>query len=341
MNAQTQIAEYFNERVYQPARSLAAIVAGGNKINGIDLAAQGRGANPESLSFNWAATDREPSLVHGRYIKKEGRGVYISRAIGNLESAIDGLSNAPIGELAAIPMEHIAEVENFLVHAGQMLASYSGSRSSLMRVNAANSEGKGFKPEYAASQQALNDAKSRFAVLLSRYKVFTDSYLTSAISGSEPATSSGVTPVSVSFSRYTPYAAAAAGIIALYLLMTHAPPLATNPDLQRKIDRAQITTPSSGYVGTHGNILRLDRGESFDDLARSIGIPKDERGRWIAALERRNGLQATPQNDPYTRVDGMLLGNLHEPKQDRLIDLPHEFFSRGARQIALIAPSRW
>ena len=159
-----------------------------------------------------------------------------------------------------------------------------------------------------------------------------------------------VTPVSVStqasntpsqFSRYTPYAAAAAGIIALYLLMTHAPPLATNPDLQRKIDKAQITAPSPGYESTHGNILRLDRGESFEDLARRAGITENERGRWIAALERRNGLQATPQNDPYTRTGGELQGNLQEPKQDRLIDLPHEFFSRGARQIALIAPSRW
>lgn len=249
------------------------------------------------------------------------------------------------GELTSISLDKIADVERFLSEANQMLAAHSGNRSLLMRANTTQADAKNFKPEYAASRQAIIEARQSFDRILSKYRAFSNSYLNSMIE-TEAAAQTSPAAYAPNFqdgtiSRITPYAAATAAVAALYLLLTHTPTLQSNPELQRKLQKAGITAPSPGYEITHGNILRHYWGERLDDLARRNGVPENEIGRWILALARKNNLRATPKNDPFTRANGQLLGNSSDPQQDQLIDFTQEFFTKGNRQMILIAPEAW
>lgn len=346
MQAQTQIADYFNERIYQPARSLAAVVSGANKVRGVDFAAQGRGAGPESLSFNWAPSE-EDTVMQGRHFKREGRGFYISQAIGSLERAIEGLPQASDQDLANIPAQHVNEVRQFLDEAVQRLEGYSAPGSSLMRANTSNKRRKNFKPGYIGSQQLLIAAKSRLDTLLAKYTSFADSYTGMMLRMEQAASSNSVpVPIAQSGQSYRPYtryaryaAAAAAGVAAIYLLMSQTPGLPTTADFPGK--SGGIAAPSTNYIPLHGNLLRHYKDETLYDLARRTGIPENEIGRWIFALERKNNLKATPTNDPFTAVNGQLHGDSSDPRQDKLIDFSNQLFPKGSSQMILIAPTSW
>lgn len=267
--------------------------------------------------------------------KKEGRGHFINQAIGGLETAVQDMimyASHDLSEVKQISQEDVSDARRYLEEALKEIARYADPNGHLMKVNTAK------KPEFRAAQQSIADAKLGLERVIKKYDQFLQIY-------SQTGQQAIYTLPQQQSKVFSPWFAVRPLILplaALAIILSAGDSYKTKETDKAEhglISQATQQPDEPKTEAEHG--IKINRGESFAEVAGREGKSGNDAGKLTLALQKSNGLVPTPQNDVYSVVDGKLIGSRDDPRPDGLIDFPDKLgiFPDGKNTAFLKAPA--